>query len=498
MARIIHPPRETRHVGVRAAGCLIGLACGDALGAHYEFGPVLGSDVPVDMIGGGPFGFAPGEFTDDTAMALGIARGIVPAHHRTDPAGADAIDMRHVLTNWLDWLKVTKDVGVQTGAILGQLRRDGRIDEESCRALSQRHHAESGNRSGGNGALMRTAPVALAFLHDTTGLAAMARRIAQLTHWEDAAGDACVLWCFAIVHAIHTGELNIRVGLDELPEERRGYWSERIAEAESATPAHFSLDNGWVVSAFRAAWSAIHHSIIELGRIDVVDALERAVRGGNDTDTVAAIAGSLIGAAAGAAVFPARWREILHGWSIDSERELIALALTNAEPTRSRDDRWPLATYLTAKPIGTLARHPHDDGVWLGSMDILAHLPADVTAVVSICRTGTQQVPAENSAVSRRVEFWLVDDVDANIDATTVVVDAADTVARLRSEGHVVFLHCVAAHSRTPTIAAAYSARHLGRDCMTAHEEVRAVLPQHSAWRNPDFIALLERLPLNS
>ncbi|MFZ4079381.1 MAG: ADP-ribosylglycohydrolase family protein [Microbacteriaceae bacterium] len=498
MAHIIHPPREIRHVGVRAAGCLIGLACGDALGAHYEFGPVLGSDVPVDMIGGGPFGFAPGEFTDDTAMALGIARGIVPAHHRTDPAGADAIDMRHVLTNWLDWLKVTKDVGVQTGAILGQLRRDGRIDEESCRALSQRHHAESGNRSGGNGALMRTAPVALAFLHDTTGLAAMARRIAQLTHWEDAAGDACVLWCFAIVHAIHTGELNIRVGLDELPEERRGYWSERIAEAESATPAHFSLDNGWVVSAFRAAWSAIHHSIIELGRIDVVDALERAVRGGNDTDTVAAIAGSLIGAAAGAAVFPARWREILHGWSIDSERELIALALTNAEPTRSRDDRWPLATYLTAKPIGTLARHPHDDGVWLGSMDILDHLPADVTAVVSICRTGTQQVPAENSAVSRRVEFWLVDDVDANIDATTVVVDAADTVARLRSEGHVVFLHCVAAHSRTPTIAAAYSARHLGRDCMTAHEEVRAVLPQHSAWRNPDFIALLERLPLNS
>lgn len=498
MAHIIHPPRETRHVGVRAAGCLIGLACGDALGAHYEFGPVLGSDVPVEMIGGGPFGFAPGEFTDDTAMALGIARGIVPAHHRTDPAGADAIDMRHVLTNWLDWLKVTKDVGVQTGAVLGQLRRDGRIDEESCRAISHRHHAESGNRSGGNGALMRTAPVALAFLHDTTGLAAMARRIAQMTHWEDAAGDACVLWCFAIVHAIHTGELNIRVGLDELPEARRGYWAERIAEAESATPAHFSLDNGWVVSAFRAAWSAIHHSIIELGRIDVVDALERAVRGGNDTDTVAAIAGSLIGAAAGAAVFPARWREILHGWSIDSERELIALALTNAEPTRSRDDRWPLATYLTAKPIGTLARHPHDDGVWLGSMDILDHLPAEVTAVVSICRTGTQQVPAENSAVSRRVEFWLVDDADANIDATTVVVDAADTVARLRSEGHVVFLHCVAAHSRTPTIAAAYSARHLGRDCMTAHEEVRAVLPQHSAWRNPDFIALLERLPLKS
>jgi len=131
-------------------------------------------------------------------------------------------------------------------------------------------------------------------------------------------------------------------------------------------------------------------------------------------------------------------------------------------------------------------------------MDILDNLPPDVTAVVSICRTGTQQVPTQNSAVTRRVEFWLVDDIDANVDATTVVVDAADTVATLRSEGHVVFLHCVAAHSRTPTIAAAYSARHLGHDCMTAHEEIRAVLPQHSAWRNPDFIALLERLPQKS
>jgi ADP-ribosylglycohydrolase len=495
MAHITHPSRERRHVGVRAAGCLIGLACGDALGAHYEFGPVLGPDVPVEMIGGGPFGFAPGEFTDDTAMAIGIARAILAAHRRKDPLGADAIDIPQLLHNWLEWLETTKDVGVQTGAILRQLAREGQIDEVTCRALSVHHHLQSGNRSGGNGALMRTAPVALAYLHDTTGLAAMVRRVAQLTHWEDAAGDACVLWCFAIVHAVHTGELDIRIGLDELPEDRREYWSERIAEAESAHPAHFTADNGWVVSAFRAAWSAIHHSVTELGRIDVVDALERAVRGGNDTDTVAAIAGSLIGAAAGAAVFPARWRTILHGWQIDSERELVALALENAEPTRSHEDRWPMAAHVEAKPIGTLARHPHDDGVWLGSMDMLDQLPDEVTAVVSICRTGRQQIPSANDNVTQRAEFWLVDDVDANVDALSVIIDAADTVAQLRQQGHVVFLHCVAAHSRTPTVAAAYSARHLGRECMTAHEEIRSVLPQHSAWRNPDFISILEALP---
>ncbi len=495
MAQLTHPGRERRHMGVRAAGCLIGLACGDALGAHYEFGPSLSSDTAVAMLGGGPFNFEPGEFTDDTAMALGIARAIVVAHRRSDPTGADAIDIAAILGEWLAWLGVTKDVGVQTGAILRALERAERIDEASCRILSERHHERSGKRSGGNGALMRTAPVALAYLHDTTGLAAMARRVAQLTHWEDAAGDACVLWCFAIVHAVNTGKLDIRIGLDELPADRQPYWLERIAEAESAHPAHFSSDNGWVVSAFRAAWSAIYHSISELKKIDVVDALERAVRGGNDTDTVAAIAGSLIGAAAGAAVFPARWRTILHGWSISSERDLIALALDTVEPTAFGDDRWPRATHVKAKPLGTLARHPHDAGVWLGSLDVLDRLPADVTAVVSMCRTGTQQIPSPRRDDIQVVDFWLVDDVDANVDTAAVVIDAADTVAALREAGHVVFLHCVAAHSRTPTVAAAYSARHLGRDCMTAHEEIRTVLPQESAWRNPEFIALLEKLP---
>ena len=57
----------------RAAGVLIGMACGDALGAGYEFGPPLGPDVPVTMTGGGSFGWAPGEWTDDTSMAIAIA-----------------------------------------------------------------------------------------------------------------------------------------------------------------------------------------------------------------------------------------------------------------------------------------------------------------------------------------------------------------------------------------------------------------------------------------
>ena len=57
----------------RAAGVLLGTGCGDALGAGYEFGPPLADDVTVGMVGGGPFGWAPGEWTDDTSMAVAIA-----------------------------------------------------------------------------------------------------------------------------------------------------------------------------------------------------------------------------------------------------------------------------------------------------------------------------------------------------------------------------------------------------------------------------------------
>ncbi len=57
----------------RACGALLGTAAGDALGAGYEFGPPLAPDVPVDMIGGGLGPFKPGEWTDDTSMAIAIA-----------------------------------------------------------------------------------------------------------------------------------------------------------------------------------------------------------------------------------------------------------------------------------------------------------------------------------------------------------------------------------------------------------------------------------------
>ncbi len=467
----------------RAAGVILGMACGDALGAGYEFGPPLPDDTDVTMKGGGGFGWAPGEWTDDTSMAIPIARAIASGRDLRDEAVLDDI-----VDQWVRWAKTAPDVGVQLSAVL----RNTAPTAAAIRVVARDHHERYG-RSAGNGSLMRTAPVALAYLDDPDTLATVARAISDLTHFEEDAGDACVLWCLAIRHAVLTGELDVRIGLPALPPERRALWVSRIEGAEMFPPSHFAR-NGWVVEAFQGAWSSTVERLIVTCTGDVPadhlrQSLERAVRGGRDTDTVAAIAGGLLGAVWGASAVPAEWRRAVHGWPALSGAQLVRLGLQAVNPGIG-ERRWPNSKrvdYSTYGNISELARHPHDAGVWLGGVGNLDHLPAEVTAVVSLCRVGTEQVPAG----LEHVEVWLIDEKDPaqNPNLTFVLWDTADAVAALRAEGHIVFLHCVQAISRTPTIAALYSARHLDIPIETALPDVTRVLPLANP--NPTFAAAL-------
>jgi ADP-ribosylglycohydrolase len=307
----------------RAQGVLLGTAAGDALGAGYEFGPPLDDDTPVEMNGGGPFGWAPGEWTDDTSMALAIAEVAASGADLRERAAQDAIAAR-----WAGWATDAADVGTQTRQVLAAVTSGGGAAQAGgaaghARAAARRVHEATG-RSAGNGSLMRTAPVALAYLGDPGGLAEAAAALSALTHYDGEAGEACVLWSLAIRHAVLTGELDARAGLARLPRERRAGWAERLAAAERGRPRDFD-QNGWVVHALQGAWSAITAAGPvgagtgaagpgpgAAGWLRV--ALEAAVRGGRDTDTVAAIAGGLAGAAVGAGAVPAQWREQVHGW----------------------------------------------------------------------------------------------------------------------------------------------------------------------------------------
>jgi hypothetical protein len=144
----------------RAAGVLVGLAAGDALGAPYEF-TVPGPGADIVMRAGGPWEL--GEWTDDTAQAVGIA----------EVVATGTIDLHRIGQRFLDWFQgEPKDVGISTAAVL---RAAGRPDRLADAAAD--YFAAHPRGAAGNGSLMRTAPVALACLGDDAAIAEHARAV---------------------------------------------------------------------------------------------------------------------------------------------------------------------------------------------------------------------------------------------------------------------------------------------------------------------------------
>lgn len=302
----------------RAVGVLLGTACGDALGAGYEFGPPLADDEPVRMCGGN--GFRPGEWTDDTALAVAVAQAAT-GHDLTTTAGLNA-----VAQGFVRWFREDPtDIGVQTRAVLTAAAGP---TAAALTAASQAFYEANPDRGAGNGALMRTAPVALSTLDDEAAAIRTAVAVGALTHADPVSGEACALWTLAIRHAVrHATFDGLRVALGHLPAERAAWWSQRLDEAERLRPGDFDR-NGWVVQALQAAWSAIAGTQIPAGEPGrhLELALENAVRGGRDADTVAAIAGGLLGARWGASAIPPQWTKVVYGWPGYRADDLTALA----------------------------------------------------------------------------------------------------------------------------------------------------------------------------
>ena len=270
-------------------------------------------------------------------------------------------------------------------------------------------------------------------------------------------------------------------------------WEERIAEAERSQPSDFAATNGRVVAALQGAWSAIvtipepdddpSSGVFAADRLRL--ALEAAVRGGGDTDTVAAIAGGLLGAAYGASAVPSHWRLVLKGWPGLNTRGLVNLVnkiLNDGQPDRFDH------SYQSWRGEIRPRRHPHDDGVWIGAAPSLHKPPSGVDAVVSLCRVADGHIPAG----VRHLDVRLIDQVGTNANLDFVLLDTVRAIEQLRGEGATVFLHGLAAHSRTPAVAALYGARRAGIDVDEALAEVCAVLP--NADPNRELRAALRRL----
>lgn len=429
----------------------------------------------------------PGEWTDDTSMAIAIAEVAATGADLRGPGAQDQI-----VTRWHEWSLTAKDVGIQIRSVLSAAARGGPVIAARTRAEAARLHERTG-RTAGNGSLMRTAPVALAYLDDEDAMVEAARALSELTHADPDAGDACVLWCSAIRHAVLTGALDVRIGLRHIEPGRQALWAQRLDGAEAGTPSSFA-NNGWAVAALQAAWSAISTTAVPTDdpaagvfRADHLRlALDAAVRAGDDTDTVAAIAGGLLGAAYGASAVPVQWRALLHGWPGLTARGLVSLA--SAIHRRGQRDTFDYS--YPGSPIDTVARHPYDDHVVLGGIGVLRRLPAEVDAVVSLCRVADEDVPDGIP----HAEVRLIDrtDADENPHLDFVLLDAVRAVEAFRRQGRTVLVHCVAAYSRTPAVGALYGARLRGVSVDEAINDIRRLLPD--AYPNHAFRAAMSRL----
>lgn len=317
----------------RALGAVVAAATGDALGAPYEFqAPVADSD-DVAMVGGGVLDWQPGEWTDDTSMAIVVLEAAASAPGVHDLRVESAQDQ--ISREWYSWSLGTPDIGTLTSTVVRRAADRARsAGHYAPRAEDFREAARSAHeelpRIAGNGSLMRTHAAVLPYLlASDDDAAAGIDAVCRLTHVHPDVTEACMLWGFAVRAAILTGDIDVRVGLSRLEEDRRQLWLGRIEEAERSVPSSFRR-NGWVVGAFQAAWSAISGALpLPEGRFErresLVAVLESATRAGYDTDTVACIAGALIGAGLGVKAVPPEWRRMLFGWPGYEVDELIGL-----------------------------------------------------------------------------------------------------------------------------------------------------------------------------
>jgi ADP-ribosyl-[dinitrogen reductase] hydrolase len=252
---------------------------GDALGAPVEFDTpesIVGRREELfSMPGGGTFNWAPGEFTDDTQMSLVLAR------HLRDRLGT--VHQAELARELAAWAVDANDVGNQTRTVLSAVSR-GTDWKVALTALSR--------DAAGNGSLMRVAPVALAA---SSGREAseLARAQSEVTHPNSSCMDACAVFASLLWDVLDTGELGIE-GLGERAktEEVRGCVARA---ADAATPKM----SGWVLHTLMGALWAVQ------GADSYADAVWRAVCLGYDADTVAAVAGTLGGAAWGYSAIPA-------------------------------------------------------------------------------------------------------------------------------------------------------------------------------------------------
>ena len=302
-------------------GALLGLAAGDAVGTTLEFKPPGSFEPLTGMVGGGPFRLDPGQWTDDTSMALCLAESLI------EQQGFDPADQMKRYVRWwreghLSSNGVCFDIGTTVRNALSRFEASG----EPFSGSTDPH-------SAGNGSIMRLAPVPLYFANDPEQAIAMSAESSRTTPGTETAVDACRYLGALIVGALQGASRDSLLSERFMPVP--GFWEAHpLCQPIDAIAAGSFKDkeppeikgSGYVVESLEAALWAFHNSrTFEEGCL-------LAVNLGEDADTTGAVYGQLAGAYYGAEGIPDDWRN-----KLAMRDEILAFA----------DDLYALSNKLT-------------------------------------------------------------------------------------------------------------------------------------------------------
>jgi ADP-ribosyl-[dinitrogen reductase] hydrolase len=283
------PDRSAEAIRNRAIGALVGLAVGDALGTTLEFSQRDSRPRLTSIEGGGPFKLEPGQWTDDTSMALALADSLI---------SSDSLNELDLMTRFVRWMDEGAyssngrcfDIGNTVRGALNRFKLTG----EPVAGSTDPH-------SAGNGSLMRLAPVAVRYWDDEQARRDAAARQSRTTHGAPEAVDGCIAFADLLADAI-AGEPRSQVLRNRNDgEPYAGMVAEIMAGTWRGKHRNEIKSSGYVAHSLEAAiWC-----VARTGSFD--EAVLLAANLGDDADTVAAITGQLAGALYGYRAIPQEW-----------------------------------------------------------------------------------------------------------------------------------------------------------------------------------------------
>jgi ADP-ribosyl-[dinitrogen reductase] hydrolase len=270
----------------RQRGCLVGLAVGDALGVPAEFKQRGKFDHITTMRGGGPFNLNPGEWTDDTSMALCLAEELI--------ASRDEINLISLHGRWWRWFQGGENSHNGRCFDIGNTTRVGLYLNRYAKKTGEFKFPGNDPMGASNGSIMRQAPTMIRWASDPNMAVAQSMLQGRITHGNHEAVSCTEVLCHIVLDIFETGKYDQRFN-----------WLIR----DPVTGSAFCWET---LSAALWAVSTTH---------SFRDALEAAVNLGDDADTVGAVTGQIAGALYGLNTIPGEWLEVL-AW----KDRIIALA----------------------------------------------------------------------------------------------------------------------------------------------------------------------------